>query len=183
VLRTACLPASLFSLLLVVYEQSGNPPGIGSLVAPSNPSPANGGAGLSLTSTLSWSASDGATSYDVYAGTSSQLSLKATIDRSRYVFGPLRPGAKYYWKVVAKNGVDSKSSPTWSFTTAGSGKLSCDLNSDGVVDVVDVRIAENQALGVEPCGSADLNQDGVCTVEDVQRVVDAVLGKGCRIGR
>jgi hypothetical protein len=99
------------------------------------------------------------------------------------VFGPLRAGAKYYWKVVAKNGVDSKSSPTWSFTTAGSKKLSCDLNSDGVVNIVDVRIAENQALGVEPCGSADLNQDGVCTVVDIQRVVNAVLGKGCRIGR
>lgn len=183
VLRTLCLPAGLASLFVLVFEQSGIPAAtVGLPVAPSNPSPANGAVGVSLTSTLTWTPSDGAASYDIYLGTS-PLSLRAMINGSKHVIGPLNPGAKYYWKVVARNSFGSKSSPTWSFTTVTSAQLSCDLNSDGTVNVVDVRIAENQALGRAPCGSADLNEDGVCNIVDVQRVVDAVLGKGCRIGR
>jgi beta-glucanase (GH16 family) len=61
-------------------------------------------------------------------------------------------------------------------------QLTCDLNGDGAVDVLDVQIALNQALGVSPCGTADLNQDGVCNVVDVQRVINAALGQACLIG-
>jgi hypothetical protein len=59
---------------------------------------------------------------------------------------------------------------------------SCDLNGDGVVNVVDVQTAVNATLGAAVCGIADLNGDGVCNVLDVQRVVQASLGVACRIG-
>ncbi len=68
--------------------------------------------------------------------------------------------------------------------------LSCDLNGDGVVNILDVASAVNQALGKDqggnpvPCTNGDLTKDGVCNVLDVQRVVDAVLpGGACKTGQ
>jgi hypothetical protein len=58
----------------------------------------------------------------------------------------------------------------------------CDLNSDGVVDVQDVQISINKALGLVPCGTGDLVGTGSCNVVDVQRVVNAALGQSCRLG-
>jgi hypothetical protein len=55
---------------------------------------------------------------------------------------------------------------------------SCDINGDGVVNVVDVQLIINQALGIIPAVS-DLNHDGVVNVADVQIVINAALGLGC----
>jgi hypothetical protein len=60
---------------------------------------------------------------------------------------------------------------------------SCDLNGDGVVNVLDVQIAINQALGVSPCNTADLLGTGVCNVIDVQRVTNAAAGQACKVGQ
>ena len=68
------------------------------------------------------------------------------------------------------------------FKGSSSAKLTCDLNSDGVVDSQDVQIALQQALGATACGSADLQQNGTCNVVDVQRVVNASLTQSCRVG-
>ena len=54
----------------------------------------------------------------------------------------------------------------------------CDINSDGVVNVVDVQLIINQALGVLPAVN-DLNHDGVVNVADVQIVINGALGLGC----
>ena len=59
----------------------------------------------------------------------------------------------------------------------------CDINHDGVVDIVDMQAAVNQALGVSACGSADLQQNGQCNVVDVQRVIVAILGGACVVGK
>jgi len=59
---------------------------------------------------------------------------------------------------------------------------SCDLNNDGVVNILDVQVEVNAALSLGVCGIGDVNGDGVCNVIDVQRVVRAALGLGCRIG-
>jgi hypothetical protein len=59
---------------------------------------------------------------------------------------------------------------------------SCDLNSDGKVNVLDVQLATNQALGNTTCSSGDLNGDGQCSIIDVQRVVSASLGASCNLG-
>ena len=56
--------------------------------------------------------------------------------------------------------------------------FSCDLNGDGVVNVVDVQLIINQALGVIPAVN-DLNHDGVVNVADVQKEINAALGLGC----
>jgi hypothetical protein len=58
----------------------------------------------------------------------------------------------------------------------------CDLNGNGVVDVVDLQAAVNRALGTSSCGNGDLNGDGLCTVVDVQRVITAILGGPCISG-
>ena len=59
----------------------------------------------------------------------------------------------------------------------------CDLNGDGVVNILDVQVAVNQALGSIPCGSADLDGNGACTLLDVQRVVNAANGQACKVGQ
>jgi hypothetical protein len=59
---------------------------------------------------------------------------------------------------------------------------SCDLNSDGAVNIVDVQLAINQALGLLSCTSANLQQNGTCNVVDVQRVINMALGGPCVVG-
>jgi len=79
--------------------------------------PANGAAGVSLTPALSWSASTGVSSYDVYFGTSPSPPLATSTPGTSYAPGVLGQGTTYYWRVVARSGSDSNTSATWSFTT------------------------------------------------------------------
>ncbi len=89
--------------------------------APVNPVPANGASGIPVTQALSWSACSGATSYDVYLGTSAAPGLVGTVTAAAYTPASLAAGTTYYWRVVAKNSAGSTSSATWSFATAASG--------------------------------------------------------------
>jgi hypothetical protein len=57
--------------------------------------------------------------------------------------------------------------------------VSCDLNGDGRVDVLDVQMAVRQALGLTACNSGDLDSNGTCDVRDVQIIVNAVLYGTC----
>ena len=54
----------------------------------------------------------------------------------------------------------------------------CDLNGDGAVNVADLQLEINEALGAAP-PVHDLNGDGVVNVADVQVALDAVLHQGC----
>jgi hypothetical protein len=66
---------------------------------------------------------------------------------------------------------------------ANSGQAAtCDLNDDGVVNVIDVQLEIDAALGLRACGAGDLNGDGVCNATDVQRIEQAALGQGCQVG-
>jgi len=56
--------------------------------------------------------------------------------------------------------------------------FTCDINGDGAVNVVDVQLIVNEALGVAPPVN-DLNHDGAVNVADVQIVINAALGLGC----
>jgi len=67
-------------------------------------------------------------------------------------------------------------------TPGASAGATCDLDADGIVNVVDVQLATNQALGKTPCKGADLMNAGNCSVADVQRVINAALGTACKIG-
>lgn len=54
----------------------------------------------------------------------------------------------------------------------------CDVNQDGKINVADVMMVVNEALGAGPATS-DLNNDGVVNVIDVQITIEAALGAGC----
>jgi hypothetical protein len=56
------------------------------------------------------------------------------------------------------------------------------MNGDGQVNVIDVQLATNQALGTAACSTGDLNGDHQCTIVDVMRVVSASLGATCNTG-
>lgn len=58
----------------------------------------------------------------------------------------------------------------------------CDLNSDGVINLLDVQIAITQALAAAPCGGVGPTGGGACNVVDIQRIVNASLGASCRTG-
>ncbi|MEO5925011.1 MAG: hypothetical protein ABIR70_14415 [Bryobacteraceae bacterium] len=55
---------------------------------------------------------------------------------------------------------------------------SCDLDSSGAVNVVDVNRAVSMALGTVPC-TASVEAQNTCTIITVQRVVNTALGQPC----
>ncbi len=83
---------------------------------PSNPNPSNGTSITDRTPQLSW-ASNGATSYDVYFGTSS-TPPKVSSNQSNSTYSPstLSVGQTYYWKITAKNAHGSTPGSLWSFS-------------------------------------------------------------------
>ena len=87
--------------------------------APVLSSPANGATGISVTPSLTWAASGGATSYDVYFGTSSVPSMVTNTTGTSYATGTLSSGTTYYWQIVARSATGTAGSATWSFTTGG----------------------------------------------------------------
>lgn len=83
---------------------------------------------------------------------------------------PVSPASQWIMQMVA-------------FRTASAGAVpTCDLNSDGIVNFLDVQIEVNQVLGVIACTNGDLDGNGRCDVVDLQRVINAALGGACRIG-
>ena len=101
-------------------------------------------------------------------------------------------GASYNPITVTVNvASNAPSTVTNSATVSGGGSASatatdpttivgnpCDINGTGVVNVADVQIIINEALGVAPAKN-DLNGDGVVNVADVQIEINAALGLGC----
>jgi len=85
--------------------------------APTAVSPANGATGVSVEADLAWSSS-GATSYDVYFGTSSSPPAYATgLTSPSLPLPALSAATTYYWRVVARNAFGSTPGSVWSFTT------------------------------------------------------------------
>jgi hypothetical protein len=74
---------------------------------------------------------------------------------------------------TASSGSSGSSGGTGSTGSAGT----CDLNQDGVVNVVDVQLAVNMDLGVLSCPTG--LDGGVCGPTLVQQVLTAALGEGC----
>ncbi len=83
---------------------------------PGSPSPANGATAVSVTPTLSWSAS-GATSYDVRFGSTTPPPFVINTANAFYSPTTLTTGGTYYWQIVARNNSGLTSGPVWSFTT------------------------------------------------------------------
>jgi hypothetical protein len=68
-------------------------------------------------------------------------------------------------------------SSTVSFKAATTAGGACDLNQDGIVNVVDVQLATNIDLGLLAC-PVDIDE-GVCGSTLVNQIVTAALGEGC----
>ncbi|MGA2132431.1 MAG: FG-GAP-like repeat-containing protein [Bryobacteraceae bacterium] len=97
---------------LAVYGLVGPPPAPPMLV-----SPGNYATGVSLTPVLSWDPVAGATSYDVYFGTSPTPPLVVNTTGSSYTPPALLVNTVYYWTIAAHNLAGVTVSATWSFTT------------------------------------------------------------------
>jgi YetA-like protein/Bacterial Ig-like domain (group 1) len=65
-------------------------------------------------------------------------------------------------------------------SSAGVSFSRCDLNHDGLINILDVQTAINQAIGLSTCGNGDVNSDGLCNIVDVQIVINASLGGSCQ---
>lgn len=56
----------------------------------------------------------------------------------------------------------------------------CDLNSDGSLTETDKNAAISMVLNPSTCSSPPILANGACSAAMVQRVVNAILGGGCR---
>jgi hypothetical protein len=83
-----------------------------------SPSPANGATGVSTTNDLSWTAGSGATSHDVYFGTSSPGTFRGNQTATTFNTGTMANSTTYYWRIDEKNANGTTTGDVWSFTTA-----------------------------------------------------------------
>jgi len=79
--------------------------------------PSNGATGISSVPVLNWDAVSGATSYDVYLGTTASPPFVANTTSTTYVPSALPLGVLHFWLVVARDALTTVSSSTFSFTT------------------------------------------------------------------
>ncbi len=89
----------------------------GGTSGPNLMSPADGATGLPLLIFMRWSAVSGASSYDIYIGTSPSPNFIGTVYSTGVNVRGFQPGTTYYWKVVARTPAGSLSSAVASFTT------------------------------------------------------------------
>ena len=143
------------------------------LTAPSNPSPPDLSLGEATTATLSWLAT-GATSYNVYFGTSSSPPFVATAISTSFSPGALAPGTTYYWRVTSTDSVSTFSSAIWKFSTVAAvitpgpssekvavfrgGVWYIDVNGNGIWDAGDKAFGWGSPSAIPVLG--DWNGDG-----------------------
>jgi hypothetical protein len=104
--------------------------GPGAPAAASAPAPANASTAVWRHPLLRWSPAPGATSYDVYLGTSPTLGtaqLLGNTPRTDRNLPLLAANTTYHWRVDARNTNGVTPGPLWSFTT-GSSSFSDDFN-------------------------------------------------------
>ena len=84
---------------------------------PSNPSPSHTATGVALGAGLHWDSAAGATTYEVYFGTTTPPPLVATVSSTHYDLPALTASTQYYWKIVAVSSCGRTHGPVWRFTT------------------------------------------------------------------
>jgi len=88
-----------------------------------DPSPVNRATDVSVDTLLRWSNGGGATSFDVYLGTDSDLRQEDRIASNQTGTsvdpGELSPGTEYYWRVDSENSAGTTRGVVWSFVTEG----------------------------------------------------------------
>ncbi|MHC4739148.1 MAG: beta strand repeat-containing protein [Planctomycetota bacterium] len=89
--------------------------------AASSPSPANSATDVSITADLSWTAGSGATSHDVYFGTSSPGSFQGNQTATTFDTGTMDNDTTYYWRIDEINAGGTTTGNVWNFTTESAG--------------------------------------------------------------
>ncbi len=82
-----------------------------------NPNPADGATGVNTTAELSWTAGRGATSHDVYFGTSNPPPFIRNQTDTTFDPGTMNYITMYYWRIDEVNNWGTTMGPVWSFTT------------------------------------------------------------------
>jgi hypothetical protein len=82
-----------------------------------SPSPANSATGVSITTDLSWTAGSGATSRDVYFGTTSPGTSQGNQTATTFDTGTMSNNTTYYWRIDEINAGGTTTGTVWSFTT------------------------------------------------------------------
>jgi photosystem II stability/assembly factor-like uncharacterized protein len=91
------------------------------LSAPVLAAPASGATGAPISQNLSWNTVTNALSYDIYFGTTNPPPSVTSTSGTIYAPGPLAFGTTYFWRIVARNGSVTASSPVVSFQTVPNG--------------------------------------------------------------
>ncbi|MBL8878304.1 MAG: hypothetical protein JNG88_04210, partial [Phycisphaerales bacterium] len=140
--------------------------------------------------TVTWTASAGATSYDVFRNTvnnSGTAVVIGTTASSPFADATGTAGVTYFYWVIAENACGSSG-----FSNSDSGRRVCsvlgDMNCDGVVDNFDIDpfvlaltnpAAYNAAFPGCSVLNGDANQDGALDNFDIDPFVLCVLNGGC----
>jgi M6 family metalloprotease-like protein len=82
-----------------------------------SPSPADLAAGVGVTADISWTAGSGATSHDVYFGTTNPPPFQVNQAGTTFDTGTMSTSTTYYWRIDEKNAVGTTTGDLWSFTT------------------------------------------------------------------
>ena len=136
--------------------------------------------GLAADVSLAWDASTstGITGYKVYVGTASGTygSPVAIGNQTTYAVTGLSAGTYYFAVTATTSSAESGFSNEVSTTIAGS-SVTCDLNGDSSINVLDMQRMVNIVLGLASQSSRyDLNRDGFVDVLDLQILNNVVLG-------
>ena len=113
--------------------------------------PADAAADVAFTSTLSWTAAAGATSYDVYFGPSNPPAFLGNTTLLTMTPPQLTGSVRYYWRVVARNAGGTTPSPVWSFTTADSAGLRFVPIAPCRIVIDSVEAQQSQDVDVRSC--------------------------------
>ncbi len=116
-----------YSTVIVSNEQSTPLP-----TAATNPSPANSATGVTPgVNTLTWTAGTGATSRDVFFGTTNPPASIGNRTTTSYTTSALTQGTTYYWRIDERNATGATTGTVWSFTTLTAALPSTPAPRDG----------------------------------------------------
>jgi predicted outer membrane repeat protein len=117
---------------------------------PDNPNPADGATDVDPNADLSWTAGLGATSHDVYFGTSNQPPF--TINKPASIFDPgtMASRTTYYWRIDEVGTYDTTPGAVWSFTT-----MSLEASNPNPADgATGINITSDLSWTASPCATS-----------------------------
>jgi len=86
----------------------------------------------------------------------------------------LTAGTQYTYRVQMRDALGNAGS--YSNSESATTNSGADINSDGVVDAIDVQLVINAVLGIPVDYDCDVNADRYINAIDVQTVINAALG-------